>query len=218
MTAPVVYLVDDDRGLSKALGRLLGTAGYKAVAFATAEDFLTGHDHSVPGCAVIDLALPGMDGLSLQQTLASGGEPLPIVFLTGTGDIPKSVSAMKSGAIDFLVKPVSDLILLEAVKRALALDAETRLANTRRTTIEQKLARLTPREMQVMRGVVAGKLNKQIAYDIGTVEKTVKVHRAHMMKKLGVRTVADLVRLTETVGPGAMSATQNPTAEDELRL
>jgi FixJ family two-component response regulator len=154
------------------------------------------------GCAVLDVALPGLDGLALQQTLTVEGSHRPVVFITGKGDLPTSVRAMKAGAVDFLTKPVSDKDLLEAIARAQEQDATSRRSRSRAelASIQAKITTLTAREREVLTHVVAGKLNKQIAGDLGTVEKTIKVHRSRVMEKLGVHTVADLVRLAEKAG------------------
>jgi FixJ family two-component response regulator len=198
-----VFLVDDDAGVRKALSRLLRAKGYDVRPFASAEEFLGGHDAAVAGCAVFDVAMPGVDGLALQQIFTASGNRRPVIFLTGKGDIPKSVRAMKAGAIDFLTKPVSDKNLLDAIARAEGVDAKTRQASTEVAAIEAKIATLTPREREVLTHVIAGRLNKQIAGDLGTVEKTIKVHRGRMMEKLGVHTVVDLVRLAEKAGIAA---------------
>jgi FixJ family two-component response regulator len=195
-----VYLVDDNPGVLKGLSRLLRAKGYDPRAFSSAQEFLEQHDSAVAGCAIFDLAMPGLDGLTLQQVFKAGGNQRPIIFLTGKGDIPKSVQAMKAGAIDFLTKPVNDVALLDAIARAEQEDAEARQKHAELMAIEAKIATLTPREREVLSHVVAGRLNKQIAGDLGTVEKTIKVHRGRMMEKLGVHTVADLVRLTEKAG------------------
>jgi len=195
-----VYLVDDDAHMLKALSRLLSTKGYEVRPFDSAEEFLAHHDPAFPGCAILDLSMPGLDGLALQQALATDGVQRPIIFLTGKGSIPASVSAMKAGAIDFLTKPVSKNELLQAISRAEQVDFQTRQADVELAAAKAKIASLTPREREVLTHVVAGRLNKQIAGDLGTVEKTIKFHRGHMMQKLGVRTVADLVRLAEKAG------------------
>jgi FixJ family two-component response regulator len=194
-----VFLIDDDPSVLKALTRLLQTAGYKTKAFSSSEAFLEEHDPSVPGCAVLDLTMPGLDGLELQQKLASKATGRPIVFLTGHGSVPVSVRAMRAGAVDFLLKPVKQVDLLDAVERAAALDKVTRRADAERRAIDALVEKLTPREREVLSHVIAGRLNKQIAADLGTVEKTIKVHRSRMMAKMGVRTVAALVRLTQKV-------------------
>src|SRR5262245_22620712 len=194
------YLVDDDPGVLKALSRMVRTAGYETFAYSSPQAFLREHDPSIPGCAIVDLTMPELDGLQLQERLAQAGDDLPVIFLSGQGDIPASVRAMKAGAVDFLVKPVSREKLLSAIAQAEERDAKARQARGERQSIEQKLARLTPRERDVLVQVIKGRLNKQIAAVLGTVEKTVKVHRARMMAKLEVQSVADLVRLAERAG------------------
>jgi FixJ family two-component response regulator len=195
-----VFIVDDDAGVLKALSRLLRARGYDARPYTSPQDFLAHHDAAVPGCAVLDVALPGLNGLELQQALTAGGTHRPVIFITGKGDVPTSVRAMKAGAIDFLTKPVSGKDLIEAVSRAQSHDTKRRESHAEMASIEEKIATLTPREREVFAHVVTGQLNKQIASDLGTVEKTVKVHRGRVMEKLGVRTVADLVRLAEKAG------------------
>jgi FixJ family two-component response regulator len=195
-----VFLVDDDAEVLKALSRLLRAKGYVTRAYTSPQEFLAHHDATVPGCAVLDVSMPDLDGLALQKALMDGGSQRPVIFLSGTGDIPTSVSAMRAGAIDFLTKPVNDTTLLDAIGRAEQEDASSREIDAELASIQAKLATLTPREREVMTHVVAGRLNKQIAGDLGTVEKTIKVHRSRMMGKLGVRTVADLVRLAGKVG------------------
>jgi FixJ family two-component response regulator len=195
-----VFLVDDDAGVLKALSRLLRAKSYDVRAFTSPQEFLEQHDAAIPGCAIFDVSMPGLDGLALQQVFTAGGNQRPVVFLTGKGDIPKSVQAMKAGAIDFLTKPVNDKALLDAIARAEQVDATTRQTRAELAAIEVKIATLTRREREVLSHVVAGRLNKQIAGDLGTVEKTIKVHRGRMMEKLGVRTVADLVRLAAKAG------------------
>ena len=201
--APTIYLVDDDPDLLKALQRLLQSAGLQSAAFGSAQAFLQGHDRHAPGCLVLDLSMPGLDGLQLQRELEQRGSPLPIVFLSGRGDIPATVQAMKHGATDFLTKPVDDTELLAAIEEALAIDLQRRRSQGERDRIAERLAALTERERQVLEQVVAGRLNKQIAAELGTVEKTIKFHRANLMHKLGVRSVADLVKLAERAGIGA---------------
>ena len=192
-----VYLVDDDAGVLKALSRLLRAKGYEVKSYVSPQEFLEQHDPAVSGCAVLDVSMPGLDGLELQRALTAGGSHRPIVFITGKGDVPTSVRAMKAGAIDFLTKPTKDTDLLEAVRRAEERDAEARRRLSELEVVQAKLRTLTPREREVLTHVVAGRLNKQIAADLGTVEKTIKVHRSRMMGKLGLRTVADLVRMAE---------------------
>jgi FixJ family two-component response regulator len=195
-----VFLVDDDAGVLKALTRLLRAHGYVTRSFTSPQEFLDGHDAAVPGCAVLDVSMPGLDGLELQQAMTAAGIQRPIIFITGKGDIPTSVRAMKAGAIDFLPKPVRDEDLLSAIDNAREADAKRREVQAERASIQAKIATLTPREREVLAHVIAGRLNKQIAGALGTVEKTIKVHRGRMMEKLGVRSVADLVRLAEKAG------------------
>jgi FixJ family two-component response regulator len=195
-----VFIVDDDAGVLKALTRLVNANGYRTQPFVSPQEFLAHHDGTLPGCAVFDVSMPGLDGLALQEALGAPGAQRPVIFITGKGDVPTSVRAMKAGAIDFLTKPVSDKDLLSAIARAIEQDAEDRRTRVEVASIEAKLATLTPREREVLGHVVAGRLNKQIAGDLGTVEKTIKVHRGRMMEKMGVRTVADLVRMAEKAG------------------
>lgn len=200
-----VFIVDDDARVLKALSRLLRAMGYDAETFSSPREFLAQHDAAVPGCAILDVAMPGLDGLALQHVLTEGGEQRPVIFLTGKGDVPTSVRAMKAGAIDFLTKPVRDADLSAAIARAREEDTRARQRRTELATVLAKIATLTRREREVFSHVVAGKLNKQIAGDLGTVEKTIKVHRGRVMEKLGVHTVADLVRLAEKAGIGGVA-------------
>jgi FixJ family two-component response regulator len=203
--AAVISLVDDDAAIRKAVNRLLTAGGHTVAAYSCAEDFLKNHDPEAPGCAVVDLGLPGLDGFAVQAGLRADGCLCPVIFLTGRGDIPASVRAMKAGAVDFLTKPVDSETLLAAVAAALEQDASQRRLDEQQRAASIRVASLTPREAEVMHHVVAGLLNKQIAAELGTVEKTVKVHRSRMMEKMGVRTVADLVRSEATarayIGP-----------------
>jgi len=195
-----VFLVDDDVRIVKALSRLLRMKGYEVRSYTSPREFLAGHDATIPGCAVFDFSMPDLDGLALQQALSAGGSQRPVIFITGQGDIPTSVRAMRAGAVDFLTKPVSNADLLAAIARAGERDIGARHVQAELAAIQAKIATLTPREREVLTHVVAGRLNKQIAYDLGTAEKTVKFHRGAMMRKLDVRTVADLVRLAEKAG------------------
>lgn len=194
---PCIHVVDDDPAVRVALARLLVSHGFEAQAHAGGEEFLRAHDPDVPGCILLDVAMPGVDGLGLQQRLAVDGESLPIIFLTGCADVPICASAMRSGAVDFLTKPVDEDLLLAAIGRALSRDAAQRVARMHRTATESRLAALTPREREVLAHVMNGRLNKQIASDLGTAEKTVKVHRARAMEKMHVRSVAEVVRMVE---------------------
>jgi FixJ family two-component response regulator len=195
--SPTVFVVDDYAPVRRAVSRLLHAAGFAVAAFASPQEFLAQYDPRIPGCLVLDLDMPGVNGFELQRILAKKGSVLPIIFLTGHGDIPKSVRAMKHGASDFLTKPVNDEDLLAAICVAIEKDRALRREQTELSEIRARLATLTPREREVLEHVVTGKLNKQIAGDLGTVEQTVKVHRARVMEKLKVQSVAELVRLTE---------------------
>jgi FixJ family two-component response regulator len=205
-------VVDDDPSVLRALTRLLSAAGLEARGFPSPAAFLQAHDPAVPGCLVLDVALPGLDGLELQQALSAADCARPIVFITGRGDIPTTVRAMKGGALDFLTKPVNDGDLLAAVRNAIEIDRVARNAQVEMDVIRQRLASLTPREREVLAHVVAGRLNKQIAADLGTVEKTIKVHRARIMEKMAVRTLADLVRVAERLGVPSARVNANTTS------
>jgi FixJ family two-component response regulator len=197
---PTVFVVDDYTPGRKSISRLLHAAGFVVAAFASAQEFLAQYDPAARGCLVLDLAMPDVSGLELQSILAEKGSFLPIVFLTAHGDVSTSVQAMKHGAVDFLTKPVNDEDLLAAVRVAMEKDRVLRREQTELFEIRERLTTLTPREREVLEYVVAGRLNKQIASDLGTVEQTVKVHRAHVMQKMKVHSVAELVRLTERCG------------------
>ena len=195
-----VFIVDDEPQVLRALSRLVTAIGYPSRAFSSAREFLTDHDPLAPGCAVVDVFMPDIDGLRLQAILSAGHIDRPIIFITGRGDITTSVRAMKAGAIDFLTKPVDDEDLIAAIERAREVQAKSQQARSEIGSIQARLITLTPRERQVLPYVVAGSLNKQIAGEFGTSEKTIKVHRARMMRKLGIRTVQDLVRLADRAG------------------
>jgi FixJ family two-component response regulator len=192
-----VHIVDDDASVRSALGRLLEGRGWSVHTHTSSESFVASHDPDAHGCIVLDIAMPGLDGLALQQLLARNGELMPVIFLTGCADVPMCAGAMREGALDFLTKPVDEEVLLAAVERGLARDAQRRRARDRCDMAESRLATLTPREREVLSHVMEGRLNKQIASDLGTAEKTVKVHRARAMEKMHVRSVAELVRLVE---------------------
>ena len=198
---PSVYLVDDDASVRKALARLIRSAGLEVQTFASAREFLDRiPDTNNPACLVADVRMPGLSGIDLHHELRSTNRNLPIIFVTGHGDIPMSVNAMKAGAVDFLPKPVKDSDLLSAIKQALA-DADADHAKRDALAgLRKRMAKLTPRENQVMALVVRGNLNKQIAFLLGTVEKTIKVHRARVMRKMEVNSVAELVRIAEKIG------------------
>ncbi len=197
---PTVFVVDDDPAIRKALERLLRSEGWQAATYASAEEFLKGNDPEVAGCLILDVAMPGLDGLTLQERLAEAGCKLPILFLTGHGDVPTSVRAMRAGALNFLTKPVEDAVLLAAVAEAVDRDRQGRRAQADLAALRMRLATLTPREREVFQHVVAGRLNKRIAASLGTVEKTIKVHRAHVMEKMGARSLAELARMAERLG------------------
>jgi FixJ family two-component response regulator len=193
-----VFVVDDDLSVCKSLSRLLRSSGYAVATFSSASDFLaSGRQGESASCLVLDVSMPGFSGMELQERLRRLHSTLPIVFITGHGDIPMSVRAMKGGAVDFLPKPFEDVQLLDAVAKAIARGIRDRRERIELESIQQRFERLTPRERQVMELVVAGMLNKQAADELGTVEKTIKVHRARVMEKMGVHCLADLVRLSE---------------------
>jgi FixJ family two-component response regulator len=200
VTGPLVCVVDDDISVRKSLTRVLAASGYAVEEFASAVDFLARARHPGPCCLVLDMRMPGLTGLELQAALAAAGRRLSIVFVTGHVDVPMSVQAMKSGAVDLLTKPFGGKELLEAVQRAVAKDAEDRGEAARTAEVATRATRLSPREMQVFALVVTGMLNKQIARVLGVVEKTVKVHRARVMTKMQAGSVAELVRLADRLG------------------
>lgn len=198
--SPTVFIVDDDSAVLKSLARLLRSARLNVMAFGSPQEFLERHDPRAPGCLVLDLAMPGLNGLELQAALTVKGSAIPIIFLTGHGNIPASVQAMKRGALDFLTKPVNDDDLLKAVQVAIEKDRLARIARAELEDIQARLDSLTPREREVLTHVVSGQLNKQTAADLGTVEKTIKVHRGRVMEKMKVHSVAELVHLAERAG------------------
>jgi len=195
-----IFVVDDEPSVRKGLWRVLRSAGFEVATFESSEEFLSRLPPDSPGCVILDVSMPGRDGLALQGELDSRGSTLPIVFLTGHGDIPKSVQAMKRGAVDFLTKPVEEEVLVRAVHQALEKDREKRRARAEAADAQARLETLTLREREVLEGVVAGKLNKQIGGDLGIAEKTVKVHRGRVMEKMGAGSLAELVRIAQRVG------------------
>ena len=195
-----VFLLDDEPGMLKALTRLLKAEGFTVQAFTSAKTFLESYRPEILGCLVLDVAMPELNGLELQQHLTRSGFLLPIVFLTGHGDIPMSVQAIKAGAVDFLTKPVKDAALLRAVRAALQRAVEQRDLISEIALLRRRYASLTPRESEVMAHVVAGQLNKQVAGELGIGEHTIKIHRARVMEKMGVESLADLVRAAERLG------------------
>lgn len=195
-----VFVVDDDIDVRRALSRLLQSAGYETRGFASSAEFLAEHDPDVAGCVILDLAMPGISGLEVQAALTACGRCRPVIFLSGNGSIATTVAAMRAGAVTFLTKPARKHDLFAAIDEGLRIDAESRARISLHRDIEERLATLTPREREVLLHVVAGRLNKQTAADLGTVVKTIKVHRARIMKKMGARSLAQLVRLATSVG------------------
>jgi FixJ family two-component response regulator len=200
VTEPTVHIVDDDASFLAATARLVRASGFAVKTFSSASDFLAQRDADVPGCVLADLQMPGMNGLDLQSALARTRDPLPILFLTGHGDIPSTVRAMRSGAVDFLEKCAPKEKLLQALQRALARDAAARNARAWQRGLRARFDVLTQREFEVLAHVVHGKLNKQIAADLGIHERTVKLHRTAITTKLAVQSVAELTRLTLEAG------------------
>jgi FixJ family two-component response regulator len=195
----IVYVVDDDASLRGALEALFDTVGLETRTYATAGDFLAAELADRPGCIVIDVRLPDMNGLDFQTRLVQMGIRLPVVMITGYGNIPMSVRAMKRGAVDFLPKPFHDQDMLDAVMAAIERDRERRAIDSDVAQMKQRFATLSPREQQVMLLVATGKMNKQVAGDLGITEITVKIHRGAAMRKMGARTLADLVRMAEVL-------------------
>ena len=205
MTTPtaLVFLIDDDASVRKGVSRLLRSAGYECETFASATDFLAREPHGGPTCLIVDVRMPGLNGMELQEVLMQRRREEQLVFITGHGDISMCSQAMKAGAVDFLPKPFGDDQLLECVARALSRSSEQRQRSVEKSEARRLLDSLTPREFEVMQLVVAGMLNKQIAGELAIAEKTVKVHRGRVMQKLGVTSVAELVRLGQRAGMGS---------------
>lgn len=199
MTVPnaLVFVIDDDASVRKGVSRLLRSAGYKSEAFESASDFLARKQHSGPACLIVDVRMPGLDGIDLQETLIQRRREEQLVFVTGHGDISMCAQAMKAGAADFLPKPFRDDELLQCIERALIRSAGQRRRSAEKNEAQLLLDLLTPREFEVMQLVITGMLNKQIAGELGTAEKTVKVHRHRVMQKLGITSVAELVKLVQ---------------------
>lgn len=198
--ASVVFIVDDDDAVRSALRLLIRSVGLQAISFASADEFLASYDARQPGCLVLDVRMPGMSGLELQQELNKRGATIPVIFITGHGDVPMAVEAMQHGAADFLQKPFGDQDLLDRVRKALANDAEARASMAVLAVTRQRLESLTPRETEVMRLVTRGKANKVIGAELGVSQRTVEIHRAHVMEKMQARSLAELVRMVMDAG------------------
>ena len=196
----IVYVVDDDASVCRALARLFRSVGLAVESFSSAKEFLEHRLPSVPVCLVLDIRLPGLSGLDLQEALAKAGRDVPIIFITGHGDVPSSVRAMKGGAVDFLQKPFNDQQLLDCVQRALSGSRARIVERAEHATLQARFNTLTPREKDVLLQVITGKLNKQIAGDLGIALKTIKVHRGRVMQKMVAGSVADLVRMAQKLG------------------
>ncbi len=202
----IVYVVDDDSSVREAIKSLIRSVGLRVETFGTAQEFLHSARPDAPGCVVLDVRLPGLSGLDLQRELAANGINLPVIFITGHGDIPMSVRAMKAGALEFLTKPFRDQDLLDAIQQALERDRGARQQRSETAEVRERFDSLTAREREVMGLVVSGLLNKQIAGELGTSEVTIKIHRSQVMKKMGAGSLAELVRMTEKLGIPAAKA------------
>jgi FixJ family two-component response regulator len=207
---PIIHIVDDDRSCRAATARLLTTAGYEVLVYASAADFLLARVSAVPGCILLDIRMPRLSGLDLQKFLALQDEPPPVIFLTGYGNVPTTVRAMKAGAEDVLTKPVKRDILLQAVRKALAAQAERSAVREQIRSLQERYGLLTSREREVFDGVVAGKPNKQIALELGASERTIKAHRACVMEKMHATSIAELVHVAERLQNGISARPHAP--------
>jgi FixJ family two-component response regulator len=199
-TAPIVFIVDDDLSVRRSTERLVRAAGLNVQAFTSAREFLKNPRPEAPACLILDVRMPGLDGMELQRELTRAGIKIPIIFITGHGDIPMSVRAMKAGAVEFLTKPFRSRSLLDAVHSAIARDRSAHQERSESEELRERYEQLTPREREVMPLVAAGLLNKQVAGELTTTERTIKFHRAHIMQKMQAESLADLVRMTEKLG------------------
>jgi FixJ family two-component response regulator len=196
----IVFIINDDPLYRRSSERLVRSVGFNAQSFESARDFLSSRRPNVPSCLILDVRLPGLSGLDLQRELAEGGVHIPIIFVTGHGDIPMSVQAMKAGAVEFLTKPFRDQALLDAIRQAIGRDQVARQQHARNADLRRRYESLKPREREVFKCVVSGMLNKQIADEIGATERTVKFHRGNIMRKMQVNSLAELVRMAEALG------------------
>ncbi|HVY79589.1 MAG TPA: response regulator transcription factor [Steroidobacteraceae bacterium] len=193
--APTVYIIDDDNGVRTSIRVLMKSVGLPAATFASAQEFLASYNPAMAGCVVLDIRMPGMSGMELQEALNERGAVIPVIFVTGHGDVPMAVEAMRHGAFDFLQKPFRDQDLIDRVQAALARDRETREELKEHSRIRARIATLTPREKEVLDLLTVGKANKMMAQDLGLSQRTVEIHRAHVMEKMGAKSVAQLVRM-----------------------
>jgi two-component system, LuxR family, response regulator FixJ len=209
MTAqsPIVFIVDDDAAVRNSLRLLVKSVGLSAAVFVSAQELLVSYDPHQPGCLVLDVRMPGMSGLELQQQLNLRGAVIPVIFISGHGDIPMAVEAMQNGAFDFLQKPFRDQDLIDRIQRALEKDGENRAALGQRARIRERLDSLTPREREVLALVTSGKANKVMAADLGLSQRTVEIHRAHVMEKMAASSIAQLVRMVLDLDEGARPGT-----------
>jgi FixJ family two-component response regulator len=196
----IVFIIDDDPLYRRSSERLVRSVGFSVQSFESARDFLSSRRPNVPSCLILDVRLPGLSGLDLQRELAEAGIHLPIIFVTGHGDIPMSVQAMKAGAVEFLTKPFRDQVLLDAIRHAIGRDQVARRQRARNADLRRRYESLNPREREVFKCLVSGMLNKQIAVEIGTTERTIKFHRGNIMQKMQVKSLAELVRMAEMLG------------------